>query len=438
MPAEVIQFSRGQPVRTPIGHVIRTGETSYRQFEHLHAEGRLPAETVIVDASKARFQREFISALRDDGTEVILDTKAAELSEVGRFRGTASGAPWAVAAGDRPLAPADFEPRSNTDLYGSVARFAIEIGATAVMAPTHFLRNGASDSWFEIDLSTVPQLRAALDREGGEKIAIDYPLIIPHVVIQDGAHRTAIMARLAGLPFDNLAIRLSGFGASSGPLSVKRTLLSVAEFQSLGYPIMLDHIGGLVATGAIAFGFVSGTAHGLGERERFDARGWNKPPKERDPNSSFARPIYIPVPDFDRSFLMRDLQRVIAATGGRRLVSCQNRQCCPHGLNSMVEKPRAHIAYQRFQAMKRLFETPDTRRAQHFLDNEMRNAERKARDLSRVNTGDDKLNKALADSRKRIDTMARMFETLAELERVTPPPLIRRSAPAASGGFGTL
>lgn len=228
MSAEVIHLPTGQPVRTPIGHVIRTGETSYRQFENLHAEGRLPAMTVIVDASKARFQKEFISALREQGAEVILDTKVAELSEIGRFRGMARGAPWAVAGDERPLRASDFEARSNSDVYGSIARFAVDLGVTAVMAPTHFLRNGASDAWLEIDRSTVPLLRAALDREGGDEVGIDYPLLVPHVVIHDGAHRTAIMAELAGLPFDNLVVRLSGFGASSGPLTIKRTLLAVA------------------------------------------------------------------------------------------------------------------------------------------------------------------------------------------------------------------
>lgn len=210
------------------------------------------------------------------------------------------------------------------------------------------------------------------------------------------------------------------------------------ELQGLGYPILLDNIGGLVATGAAAFGFVSGIAHGLGERERFDARDWHKPPKERDPETPFARPNYFPVPNFDRYFMLKDIQRIISAPGGRRLVSCQNRECCPHGLNSMLEKPRAHVAYQRFHSMKKLFETPDIHRAQHFLDTDMRNAERKARDLSRLKTGDDKVNKALASGRKRVDTMARMFETLTELDRAFPSPLIRRAAPNVAGGFGAL
>ena len=53
--AKVIQLPPTGAVRTLIGHAIRTGEASYKRLENLHAEGRLPARAVIVDASKARF-----------------------------------------------------------------------------------------------------------------------------------------------------------------------------------------------------------------------------------------------------------------------------------------------------------------------------------------------------------------------------------------------
>ena len=218
----------GPRLHTPIGHVIRTDELSYRQYEHLHAEGSLPAKHVIVDASKARFQKEFIRALRDGGADVILDTKVAELSEVGRFQGMAKGAPWAATEQDRPLKPEDFQPddfrpRANIDLFGEVARMAVELEVAAVMAPAHFLRNGGDDTWLPIDRAGVMRLRSALDREGGAAIAIDYPVILPHTRLQDGKDRARLMQALDGLPFDNLVLRLSGFGSNAMPLTVKRT-----------------------------------------------------------------------------------------------------------------------------------------------------------------------------------------------------------------------
>src|SRR5579863_5224283 len=138
MSATVIELPIHAALRTPIAHVIRTGESFYRQLEHLYAQGRLSASKVIVDASKARFQKVFIRSLRESACDIILDTKAAELSEVGRFRGAAKGAPWAISDAERPLMVTDFGVGSNSDLYGKIARHAVELGVTAVMAPTHF------------------------------------------------------------------------------------------------------------------------------------------------------------------------------------------------------------------------------------------------------------------------------------------------------------
>jgi len=438
MSATIIELPHQSALRTPIGHIIRTGEGSYRQLEHLYAEGRLPAGAVIVDASKARYQRDFIRSLRDNASDIILDTKAAELSEIGKFRGAAKGAPWALIEEDRPLGAADFEAGSNTDLYGKIARHAVELGVTAVMAPAHFLRHGADDPWLTVDRLAVRLLRQTLDREGGAAIAIDYPLIVPHTRLLDAAHRPQLLVAMQGMPIDNLMVRLSGFGADAGPLTIKRTLIALADLHSLGYPVVLDHVGGLVGLSAIAYGAVSGIAHGIGEHDRFDAREWHKPPKERDPETPFGRATYIPLPGFDKSFRKADLQAIAAVAGGRRLVACQDRQCCAHGLNSMLANPRAHIAQQKRRAIAALQQVPDARRVEHFLDGEMRDAERKAGDLARLITGEDKLNKALAEGRKRIDSMARMYETLAERDRPALRPMRRRNAHGGASRQGSL
>ena len=76
-------------------------------------------------------------------------------------------------------------------------------------------------------------------------------------------------------------------------------------------------------------------------------------------------------------------------------------------------------------------EDPDARRVHHFINVELRGAERLARDLVHLNVDDGRLNKALSDWRKRIDSMSRMFETLSERTRPSPPPLKRRQGPGA-------
>ena len=348
MTANVIQLPPDSVLRTPIGHVIRTGDTFYRKLERLHAEDRLPAGAVIVDASRVRFQRQFVQALRDQRADISLDTKAAELSAIGKFRGRAKEAPWAPVEEDRPLKPDDFKAGANIDLFGKIARLAIEVGVTSVMAPTHFLRQGGEDAWLLIDRESVLALRDALDREGGNRIGIDYPLILPHTFLPDEGHRKHLMAAICDLPIDNLVLRLSGFGADAGPLTIRRTLIAIHKLHPLGYPILLDHIGGLVGVSTIAFGIASGIAHGIGERERFDGRDWHKPQKVRETGTSFGSPIYLPVPGLDKSFRIADLEVIANAPGGHRLVVCNERECCPRGLISMQNDPRAHIARQNF------------------------------------------------------------------------------------------
>ena len=210
--ADVLQLLQTGRLRTPIGHVIRTGEASYRQLEHLHAEGRLPARAVVLDASKARFQKEFIRSLRASGANVTLDPKVAELSELGKFSGSAKAAPWAIEDARHPLEPDDFDPQADTDLFSKIAHMAIELGVTTVMSPAHFLRPGVDNVWLPIDCQGVALLRAALDREGGPHVAIDYPLILPHTRLLDDRYLSCILAALPDLPFDNLVLRLSGFG----------------------------------------------------------------------------------------------------------------------------------------------------------------------------------------------------------------------------------
>ena len=429
--ADVLQLLQTGRLRTPIGHVIRTGEASYRQLEHLHAEGRLPARAVVIDASKARFQKEFIRSLRASGADVTRDPRVAELSELGKFSGSAKAAPWAIEDARRPLEPDDFDPQADTDLFSKIARMAVELGVTTVMSPAHFLRPGVDNVWLPIDCQGVALLRAALDREGGPHVAIDYPLILPHTRLLDDRYLPHILAALPDLPFDNLVLRLSGFGADAGPLAVKRTLEAIEQLHVPGYPILLDYVGGLVGLGALAFGVVSGIAHGIGERDRFDARSWNNPPGRPTAERPFGRPIYIPLPGLDKSFRKKEFRAIAAATRGRRLVVCGDRDCCPRGLTSMLDNHRAHIARQKFRAIEALFAVPDARRVDHFINVDLRSAERLARDLVHLNIDDDGLSKSLSNWRKPIDSMTRMFETLSERTRPPPPPLKRRQGPGA-------
>ena len=83
------------------------------------------------------------------------------------------------------------------------------------------------------------------------------------------------------------------------------------------------------------------------------------------------------------------------------------------------------------RAVDALYAVPDARRVYHFINVELRGSERLARDLVHLNVDDGRLNKALSDWRKRTDSMTRMFETLSERTRPSPPPRKRRQGPGA-------
>ena len=115
----------------------------------------------------------------------------------------------------------------------------------------------------------------------------------------------------------------------------------------------------------------------------------------------------------------------------RSLEACGDRDCCPRGPTSTLENHRSHIARRKFRAIDALFEVPDTRRIDHFINGELRAAERPARDPVHLDIDDGRPNKALPHWRKRIDSMTRMFETLSEGIRPSPPPLKMRQGPRA-------
>ena len=97
----------------------------------------------------------------------------------------------------------------------------------------------------------------------------------------------------------------------------------------------------------------------------------------------------------------------------------------------MLENHRSHIAQQKFSAIDALSAVHDSRRIYHFMNVELRGAERLARDLVHLNVDDSRLNRALLDWRKRIDSMTKMFETLSERTRPSPPPIKQRPGPRA-------
>jgi hypothetical protein len=144
--------------------------------------------------------KSLMQALADRGAELILDTDVAELSSLGRFEGVVRRAPWAIEG--RPLQFDDRTGARGHERVMQIARFAVEHGFQSVLAPTHLLA-GHRDHALDTGLSVLEKLRRALDDVGGTGLAL-----------------AAFIAAMRGLPFENLWLRIAGFGIDATPVGV--------------------------------------------------------------------------------------------------------------------------------------------------------------------------------------------------------------------------
>jgi hypothetical protein len=134
---------------SPIACFLRIGE-AHRKLADLHAAERLPARRVVIDASRFRYQRDLINAVRDAGVEIVLDTEAAEFAAPAKCGGHSRNAPWAP-TNNGPLGPDNFGKGATSDTIDMMARFAIEGRFNTVLAPTHYLGDPTNSDWLDID-----------------------------------------------------------------------------------------------------------------------------------------------------------------------------------------------------------------------------------------------------------------------------------------------
>lgn len=380
--SNIILLPTAKGATTPLDLFLRVGETHYGQIASLYAEGRVPLQRAIFDASRLRHQLDFLKTLRDNGVELTLDPKTAELAALTRFEGRASGAPWSD--GTLHLANQFDEVRCRK-LAGEIAREAVEKQFDRVFSPTHFLKEGVLDQWFRIDMRLCQLLRDALDQEGGAHIAVDYVVIIEQLKLRDEAVRAALISQLAPLPFENIIFRISHFGSDATAMGIRTLITLLERFHNFGHPVVIDHVGGLVGRALLAFGVAGGISHGLDEHLRFDATPWNRPVREPESDEEgrqggAAKRVSIPL--FDRTFTVPELTALARAKNGR-LVVCQDPNCC-RSLGDMIANSKRHSITQEARAMEALNKTPDLMRTQHFLDVELAEVDRFGRQVKEL------------------------------------------------------
>ncbi len=388
----------------PIGHFIRIG-SAHHQIETLHSSGRLPVNRVVAEAPSLKAQSELLGSLRNAGAEITLDTKIAELSEPGSHRPSAQ---WLASVDKaRPMTPGDFSGAGSRRIAVEVATFAVANAIDTVLAPSHFVRDGRSE-WWRIDLQLCADLRQALDELGGGNIRVDYSLITAYETLKEPEQRRAFLAGLQALPFENLWLRISGFGADARPTTLKRYISAITDFHTLGRPLVADCVVGLAGLAVAAFGATGAIAHGVSEKERFEVLPWLVPRKAGGGGQSGR--IYLR--SLDRYFKIDEARALLDVKGARRLLACQDRECCPRGADDTFNDPKAHFITQRLKQLRDLSDTPEERRVSRFLEFHLAHADRQARQAARLDVVDPKTKEALQRESLRLDRMRAVLENL--------------------------
>ncbi|MEM9938750.1 MAG: hypothetical protein AAF768_07885 [Pseudomonadota bacterium] len=434
----IIEFPKQKSVFQPIGHYIRLGEGSYRRVADLAADGTISSKRFVVDASKIRHLRGIIQLLQGKLAEIVLDPRTVELSSRQKCGGMAAGAPWSAPDKGTPLSPDVFQADHPTDIYGAIARCAVENRVNAVLAPTHFLADPDFADWYSLDLRGCELLRYALDREGGKDIAIDYLLAARLVDFNDQKFRSRVMEDLSGLPFENLWVRSSMTSPETSPVNSARLVRTLASWHNIGVPLIMDYMGGLTAEGLLSMNVVSGVAHGYGEQSSFNTSGWSDPPKKSDDeNRQKGRATRIGVTALGRSFTKAELEVLLSAYGARTTLLPNDKKILPNGIEDVREDPRRFNAAEAQRRLAAVAQIPTTKRPNYFWEQRMREVVSTAKKAAKLNPKKelanelrvdlDKLRARLAKHKGTSDKLRGAYEEVA-MERIEHGSIVRTLA----------
>ena len=391
-----VVYLHGKP--REIAQATRVGFREHSLCEQLLSANKLTSHRFVLEAATegTRRHKSLVRSLKDRRAEVVLDTNCAELSVPGRFFGSAKFAPWAIEG--RVLEAADFTPGTNRSVIEPIARYAVKNEVTAILSPSHFLgENG--QGWLQIDLKSCEALRKALDQYGGAHIPIDYPIIASYAQFRDPDFRKSLCDELRNLPIDRIWLRIASFGAGATGVGISRFIEGAADFHDLGVPLIADYVGGMASLAVAALGGVSGFACGLEGKQRFDTSDWLRPAESGGGGGS--KRIFIS--GLDRSLSIAEMRQLFDHTRtSRSIFGCSDPNCCGD-IDKMLRHPEAHQAVQMGKLVKGLSETPESLRAEQFLENYLLDRVKIAGRANRIRNMDDDLRKKIGASAKRLE-----------------------------------
>lgn len=357
-----------RPVAAPLGLYLRPGRNDHQKLLDMLAEGRASCSGFALDAALNERHTELREEAVRLGFEAVLDPRVGELATEGGFASAPRAAlPWAPEA---PHRLEDLRDTGGTALVEGLAEFIAANRYNAMLAPTHLIQ-GSDDEWLSIDANLVLALRRRLDTHGLTELPIYYPLVISTTTLRDNHERARMIEHLTRLPIGAVWLRISPFGATSGPRALTRYIEGATELQRIGVPVIAERTG-TAGLPLLAFGAVGGIEGGITMGERFDAGSWTRRP---NPNSKpFARPPRVYVPRLGLFMSRKQTSAFFENRQMKALLACKDDHCCRRGIDDMLADPRRHFVIQRSAEVAQLSRAPGTLRPQLYMDDFLRPA----------------------------------------------------------------
>lgn len=395
---------------------LRPGRSSAARLKALIASGERPCDGLVLDAAAWSRLGDLSDAALTAGIETVLDPRSLELGSAGgRARGGVASLAWAGATPhDRDaLRSAD----ARAELVVPLADFVAAQRIDAVLAPTHYVE-APDDEWLNIDEALTTELREALDDLGCSDARVYRPLFIPSRLLSP---RVALAADLAtsleSRAIDAIWLGVHPFGASAGPLAVRRYIDFCRALHCANRPIVALHTG-TVGLLLLAVGAVSAIESGVTDGEHFDHEAlttFPRPPRDGERIIGSTPRVYVQ--SLGAFLTTREAQALFAVRGMTAAHACQFR-CCPRGTADMIGRRIDHFAIRRQAEIEALVRVPAHRRAKAWLDTELRPASDRAIAAERAHP-------RFKSVRKRLDDWRGVVSGLREADNREVPSVAR-------------
>lgn len=356
-----------RPAEEPLGAFFRPGRDGHTVIERLLTEEQIGFLGCVFDACYCATQSELIAELVERRLDAILDTNLIELATPVGHQTIRNRLPW---ADPFPSQPEHFSNSKCELIADQIAEFIREHGFSAVLAPSHFLQEGAKDAWVALDKRLTFSLRNRLDVKGLRAVRIYYPLAIASRDLLTPASRATIKAFLNSLPVEAIWLRIHPFGSHSSDAVLQRYISLCQHLHGLRLPLIAEKTG-VLGLALLAFGAVTGIETGVSSGERFDIARLNRLSSVREPEEPYRTAARVYLPDLGISLSRKEAAEFFSVRALRRF-ACRNQDCCRDGSDTMIRESRRHFVNARMTEVAELSRITPTLRASEYLERILR------------------------------------------------------------------